>query len=198
MSVCAPTPTLPQRKGVYARLRRAMRGRERTTRVAPWCPMHLKLDPSGPIDSGEVARDLGQESADIVVLSAADNELAVFAAARALLPADFPSVQFTNFLALGHPMSVDAYVERTLDGSEDRGAARARRRGLLAAWRREPACRCTAARQSRSRACRANCSGTRRWRRAAPSRRPTRMRSGAIAPRAASRTRGSRSPMPRT
>jgi cobaltochelatase CobN len=70
--------------------------------------MHLKLDPSGPIDTGDVARDLGQETADIVVLSAADNELAVFASARAGLPAAFPSVQFTNFLALGHPMSVDA------------------------------------------------------------------------------------------
>src|SRR5215208_2283920 len=76
--------------------------------------MHLKLDPAAPIDDGETARDLGQQSADIVVLSAADTELAAFAAARAQLPADFPSVQLTNFLALGHPLSVDLYVERTL------------------------------------------------------------------------------------
>src|SRR5438309_1720403 len=80
--------------------------------------MHLKLDPAGPIDDGEVARDLGQATADIVFLSAADSELAALAAARAELPADFASVQFTNFLALGHPLSVDSYVERTLRGAK--------------------------------------------------------------------------------
>src|SRR5467141_1406795 len=76
--------------------------------------MHLKLDNSGSIDDGDVARDLGQTSADIVVLSAADSDLAAFGAAHATLPDDFPSVQLTNLLALGHPASVDLYVERTL------------------------------------------------------------------------------------
>src|SRR5579871_1201510 len=76
--------------------------------------MHLKLDQSGTIDDGEIARDLGQETADIVILSAADNELAALAAARSALGDDFPSVQFTNLLALRHPLSVDLFVERTL------------------------------------------------------------------------------------
>jgi cobaltochelatase CobN len=76
--------------------------------------MHLKLDDSGSIDDGDVARDLGQASADIVVLSAADSDLAAFGAAHATLPKDFPSVRLTNLLALGHPASVDFYVERTL------------------------------------------------------------------------------------
>ena len=76
--------------------------------------MHLKLDDSGSIDDGDVARDLGQGSADIVVLSAADSDLAAFGAAHASLPKDFPSVRLTNLLALGHPASVDLYVERTL------------------------------------------------------------------------------------
>ena len=81
--------------------------------------MHLKLDSSGSIDDGDVARDLGQASADIVVLSAADSDLAAFGAAHAALQtdfpdADFPSVRLTNLLALGHPASVDLYVERTL------------------------------------------------------------------------------------
>src|SRR6202167_860412 len=76
--------------------------------------MHLKLDSSGSIDDGDVVRDLGQASADIVVLSAADSDLAVFGAAHATLPDDFPSVRLTNLLALGHPASVDLYVERTL------------------------------------------------------------------------------------
>src|ERR1700690_3247566 len=81
--------------------------------------MHLKLDSSGSIDDGDVARDLGQASADIVVLSAADSDLAAFGAAHAMLQVDFPNVDFpsvrlTNLLALGHPASVDLYVERTL------------------------------------------------------------------------------------
>ena len=76
--------------------------------------MHLKLDSSGSIDDGDVARDLGQDPADIVVLSAADSDLAAFGAAYATLAGDFPSVRLTNLLALGHPASVDLYVERTL------------------------------------------------------------------------------------
>ncbi len=76
--------------------------------------MHLKLDTSGSIDDGDVARDLGQNPADIVVLSAADSDLSAFGAAHASLPKDFPSVRLTNLLALGHPASVDLYVERTL------------------------------------------------------------------------------------
>src|SRR5882762_7586072 len=76
--------------------------------------MHLKLDSSGTIDDGDVARDLGQASADIVVLSAADSDLAAFGTAHAKLPGDFPRVRLTNLLALGHPASVDLYVERTL------------------------------------------------------------------------------------
>ena len=80
--------------------------------------MHLKLDQSGTIDDGEVARDLGQDTADIVFLSAADNELAALAAARSALGSGFPSVQFTNLLALRHPLSVDLYVERTLHSAK--------------------------------------------------------------------------------
>jgi cobaltochelatase CobN len=76
--------------------------------------MHLKLDSGGVIDDGELARDLGQDTADIVVLSAADSDLAAFGAAYAKLPAAFPTLQLTNLLALGHPASVDLYVERTL------------------------------------------------------------------------------------
>lgn len=76
--------------------------------------MHLQLPTEGTIDDGDVARDLGQETADIVVLSAADSDLASFATALAALPGDFPSVRLTNLLALGHPASIDLYVERTL------------------------------------------------------------------------------------
>jgi cobaltochelatase CobN len=80
--------------------------------------MHLKLDSSGVIDDGDVARDLGQDTADIVVLSAADSDLSAFGKAYAKLPAGFPSVRLTNLLALGHPASVDLYVERTLKNAK--------------------------------------------------------------------------------
>jgi cobaltochelatase CobN len=80
--------------------------------------MHLKLDQSGTIDDGEIARDLGQQTADIVILSAADNELAALASVRTALGDDFPSIQFTNLLALRHPLSVDLYVERTLKSAK--------------------------------------------------------------------------------
>src|SRR5258708_6023498 len=80
----------------------------------PYPRMHLNLDTSGVIDDGNVAGDLGQDSADIVVLSAADSDLAAFGTAYAKLPAGFPSVRLTNLLALSHPASVDLYVERTL------------------------------------------------------------------------------------
>ncbi|MBR0698171.1 cobaltochelatase subunit CobN [Bradyrhizobium lablabi] len=76
--------------------------------------MHLKLDSHATIDDGDVARDLGQDPADIVILSAADSDLSAFGAALATMPPDFPSVRLTNLLALGHPASVDLYVERTL------------------------------------------------------------------------------------
>jgi cobaltochelatase CobN len=83
-------------------------------RKGPCTRMHLKLDTSGVIDDGDIARDLGQDPADIVVLSAADSDLSAFGSAYAKLPAGFPSVRLTNLLALGHPASVDLYVERTL------------------------------------------------------------------------------------
>src|SRR4029450_4283132 len=76
--------------------------------------MHLKLDSSGSIDDGDVARDLGQDPADIVLLSAADSDLSAFGNAYSRLASAFPSVRLTNLLALGHPASVDLYVERTL------------------------------------------------------------------------------------
>jgi cobaltochelatase CobN len=76
--------------------------------------MHLKLGSEGSIDDGDAARDLGQAPADIVILSAADSDLTSLANAWRTLPPNFPSVRLTNLLALGHPASVDLYVERTL------------------------------------------------------------------------------------
>ncbi len=64
-------------------------------------------------DAGE-AIDLGQTPADIVILSAADTELACLAAAQALRPDRAPSLRLANLLQLGHPLSVDHYVEQVI------------------------------------------------------------------------------------
>jgi cobaltochelatase CobN len=65
----------------------------------------------GPEDDG-AAVDLGQTPGDIVVLSAADSELACLAAAAR--PADAPTLRLANLLQLTHPLSVDLYVEQVI------------------------------------------------------------------------------------
>ena len=77
--------------------------------------MHLLAAKPGAIADGSQAVDLKQSPADIVVLSAADSELACLAAAYARIPAaGFPSLRLASLLALTHPMSVDLYLEKTL------------------------------------------------------------------------------------
>jgi cobaltochelatase CobN len=74
--------------------------------------MHLLAAKPGTIsDSGE-AVDLGQTPAEIVVLSAADTELAALAAAHAGLPEPKPTLRLVNLLQLQHHMSVDLYIEQ--------------------------------------------------------------------------------------
>ena len=76
--------------------------------------MHLlKAQSATPEDAGE-AIDLGQTPGDIVFLSAADTELACLAAAQARRPQGGPSLRLANLLQLGHPMSVDLYVEQVV------------------------------------------------------------------------------------
>ncbi|MEC5323104.1 cobaltochelatase subunit CobN [Aurantimonas sp. A3-2-R12] len=76
--------------------------------------MHLLLAQKGTIDDGGEAVDLGQSPADVVVLSAADTEIASLAAAARRLGDAAPTLRLANLLRLRHPMSVDVYVERTL------------------------------------------------------------------------------------
>ena len=73
--------------------------------------MHLLAAKPGEISDGSEAIDLGQTPGDIIVLSAADTELATLAAARQELGVEFPSTRLANFLQLGHNMSVDLYVD---------------------------------------------------------------------------------------
>ena len=76
--------------------------------------MHLLQAQPGVIADGSQAIDLGQTSGDIVVLSAADTELAMLAAARARLGDECPSLRLANLMQLSHPMSVDLYVESVI------------------------------------------------------------------------------------
>ncbi len=73
--------------------------------------MHLLAAQPGSIDDGSQAIDLGQDPGDILILSAADSELACLAAGYGRLGAS-PTLRLANLLRLGHPMSVDLYVER--------------------------------------------------------------------------------------
>src|SRR5215831_10483060 len=76
--------------------------------------MHLLAAQPGTIADGSAAVDLGQSPGDIVVLSAADSEIACLAAAQRRLAASpgWPSLRLANLMRLGHNYSVDLYVER--------------------------------------------------------------------------------------
>ena len=77
--------------------------------------MHLLAATPGGITDGSEAVDLGQTPGEVVVLSAADSDLACLAVAKALVP-DF-TLRLANLLHLGHPMSVDLYVSRVVGQS---------------------------------------------------------------------------------
>jgi len=76
--------------------------------------MHLLQAQAGGIADGSEAVDLGQLPGDIVVLSAADTEIANLAAARAALPDIKAEVRLANVMQLAHNLSVDIYVEEVI------------------------------------------------------------------------------------
>ena len=74
--------------------------------------MHQLAAQPGAIADGSPPVHLDQSPGDIVVLSAADMELAALAQARAKLDAgDFPSLRLASLLHLGDDHSVDHYAE---------------------------------------------------------------------------------------
>ncbi len=81
--------------------------------------MHLLATQPDEISDGAEAVDLDQTPGEIVVLSAADTEIACLAAAQRARVADqglaaVPSLRLANLLRLGHNLSVDLYVERVV------------------------------------------------------------------------------------
>ncbi len=77
--------------------------------------MHLLAAHTGVIDGGAEAVDLAQSPGDIVVISAADSELASLAHAHDRLPEPKPTLRLANLMALGHNFSVDTYIESTVE-----------------------------------------------------------------------------------
>jgi cobaltochelatase CobN len=76
--------------------------------------MHIVFRESHGLEETATAVDLGQDPADLVVLSFSDSDLAAFAAAWRRGRKSLPSLRLANLIALRHPLSVDTYVERTL------------------------------------------------------------------------------------
>nr|MDJ0951444.1 hypothetical protein [Alphaproteobacteria bacterium] len=73
--------------------------------------MHLLAAQAGGVVDGSEAVDLAQTPGDIVVLSAADTELACLSAARGTFGDAFPTIRLANLMNLAHNLSVDLYVE---------------------------------------------------------------------------------------
>ncbi len=83
--------------------------------------MHVIFRESHGLEESETPTDLGQSPADLVVLSFSDSDLGAFAEAwhRGGGPkGGLPSLRLANLAALKHPLSVDTYVEQTLEGAK--------------------------------------------------------------------------------
>ncbi|RMF38055.1 MAG: cobaltochelatase subunit CobN [Alphaproteobacteria bacterium] len=74
--------------------------------------MHLLAAQQGTVSDGTEPVDPGQTPADIVVISAADTELAALSEARRALGADAPSLRLMSLGFLQHPMSVDLHLDQ--------------------------------------------------------------------------------------
>lgn len=73
--------------------------------------MHLLAATPGSIDDGKEPVDLGQTPADVVVISAADTELAALSAARGEM-AEPPTMRLASMMHLMHPLSVDLHLDQ--------------------------------------------------------------------------------------
>lgn len=80
--------------------------------------MHVVFRESHGLEENDTPMDLGQSPADLVVLSFSDSDLGAFAAGWHRANGDLPSLRLANLAALKHPLSVDTYVEQTLEGAK--------------------------------------------------------------------------------
>ncbi len=82
--------------------------------------MHVIFRESHGLEETETPTDLGQDAADLIVLSFSDSDLGAFAEGwhRAGGPkGGLPSLRLANLVALKHPLSVDTYLENTAAGA---------------------------------------------------------------------------------
>ena len=83
--------------------------------------MHVIFRESHGLEETDTPTDLGQDPAELVVLSFSDSDLGAFAAGwhRGEGKAGkMPTLRLANLVALRHPLSVDTYAERTLAGAK--------------------------------------------------------------------------------
>ncbi|NHB75807.1 cobaltochelatase subunit CobN [Rhodobacter calidifons] len=82
--------------------------------------MHVVFRESHGLEETETPFDVGQDPADLVVLSFSDSDLGAFTAGyeRARRLGFQPTVRLANIIALKHPVSVDSYADRTLCGAK--------------------------------------------------------------------------------
>ncbi|WP_224814131.1 cobaltochelatase subunit CobN [Hasllibacter sp. MH4015] len=80
--------------------------------------MHVIFRESHGLDDTETPQDLAQTPADLVVLSLSDSDLGAFAAGWHRANGALPSLRLANIVGLKHPLSVDTYVEQTLQGAK--------------------------------------------------------------------------------
>lgn len=83
--------------------------------------MHVVFRESHGLEDAETPTDLGQSPADLVVLSFSDSDLGALAEGwhRGGGPqGGLPTLRLANIAALKHPLSVDTYIEQTLDGAK--------------------------------------------------------------------------------
>lgn len=80
--------------------------------------MHVVFRESHGLEETDTPFDVGQDPADLVVMSFSDSDLGAFAAGWHRGRAGMPSCRLVNLVALRHPLSVDTYVEKTLSGAK--------------------------------------------------------------------------------
>lgn len=80
--------------------------------------MHVVFRESHGLEETETPTDLAQTPAELVVLSLSDSDLGAFAAGWHRAGGGLPSLRLANIVALKHPLSVDTYIEQTLNGAK--------------------------------------------------------------------------------
>ncbi|MFV0367225.1 MAG: cobaltochelatase subunit CobN [Hyphomicrobiaceae bacterium] len=80
--------------------------------------MHVVFRERHGLEETDAPFDVGQDPADMVVLSYSDSDLGAFAAGWRRAAGSLPSLRLANIVALRHPVSIDTYIEKTLYGAK--------------------------------------------------------------------------------